>query len=78
MNTTFSALNSALSGIQHNLRGLNADAHRIATAPVERTDPVDLVEPLVSSLQHQRGLEASAYAMRSVDQALGTLLDIFA
>ena len=78
MNTTFSALTTSLGGIQRNLRGLTADAHRIATAPVERADPIELVEPLVSSLVHQRGLEASAYAMRRADDALGTLIDTFA
>ena len=78
MNTTFSVFATALGGVQRNLRGLTADAHRIATAPVERTDPLELLEPLVSALQHQRGLEASAYALRSADDALGTLLDTFA
>lgn len=78
MNTTLSVFTTALGGIQRNFRGLTADAHQIATAPVERTDPLDLVEPLVSALQHQRGLEASAYAMRRADDALGTLLDTFA
>lgn len=78
MNTTFSVFATALGGVQRNLRGLTADAHRIATAPVERTDPMELVDPLVSALQHQRGLEASAYALRRADDALGTLLDTFA
>ena len=78
MNTTFSVFTTALGGIQRNLRGLADDAHQIATAPVERTDPLELVEPLVSALEHQRGLEASAYAMRRADDALGTLLDTFA
>ncbi len=78
MNTTYSVLTTALGGIQRNLRGLTADAHRIATATVERTDPLELVKPLVSALQHQRGLEASAAALRRADDALGTLLDTFA
>ena len=78
MNTTYPVLTTALGGIQRNLRGLAADAHRIATATVERTDPLELVNPLVSALQHQRGLEASAAALRRADDALGTLLDTFA
>ncbi len=78
INTKFSALSSSLAGIQRNLKGLTADAHRSTSAPVERTNPLELVEPLVSSLEHQRSLEASVYALRSVDDALGTLLDTFA
>ncbi len=78
MNTTYSVLTSALGGIQQNLRGLKADAHRLATTAVERTDPLELADPLVSALQHQRGLEASAAALRHADDAIGTLLDTFA
>ena len=78
MNTTFSVFTTALGGIQRNLRDLTEDAHRVAAAPVERADPLELVEPLVSALQHQRGLQASAYALRTADDALGTLLDTFA
>ena len=74
INTKFSALSSSLAGIQRNLKGLTADAHRSTSA----TNPLELVEPLVSSLEHQRSLEASVYALRSVDDALGTLLDTFA
>ena len=77
MNTTHSVLTTALGGIQRNLGGLTTDAHRIATATVERTEPLELVNPLVSALQYQRGLEASAVALRRADDAVGTLLDIF-
>jgi len=78
MNTTYSLSTIALSGIQRNLRELTADAHRIATAAVERAEPLELADPLVSALQHQSALEASAAALRHADDVLGTLLDTFA
>lgn len=77
MNTTNSVSTTALGGIQRNLRGLTADTHRIATATAGRTDPLELVNPLASALQYQRGLEASVAALGHADDALGTLLDTF-
>ena len=78
MNDTFSSISASLGGIQANLRGLHRAAHDIAVASVDRSEPLELTEPLVRSLQYQRGLEASADAMRRADDALGTLIDTFA
>ena len=52
-------------------------AHEIATAPVRRTEPTELVDPLVDALEAQRALEASAKVVQRADQVLGTLLDTF-
>ena len=78
MTSSYSVLSTATVGVQRNLRGLTGDAHRIATAAVERKDPLELAEPLVSALRYQRGLEASAAVLRLADDALGTLIDTFA
>lgn len=75
---TMSVYAASLGGVQKNLRSLSADAHRIAAAPVDRADPLELVEPLVSSFRHQQGLGASEYALGVAHEALGTFLDTFA
>jgi hypothetical protein len=69
---------TALGGIQRNQRRLAEAAHEIATAPVRRTEPTNLVDPLVRALEAQRALEAAAKVIERTDQMLGTLLDTFA
>jgi hypothetical protein len=69
---------SALGGIQTGLRKLNKAANEVATAPVRRTEPTELVDPLVDALEAQRALEASAKVLQRTDEMLGTLLDTFA
>ena len=78
MNASFSALNNALAGIQSNLRGLERSAHDIATASGNRDEPDQLVEPIVASRVQQRGVEASAYAVGRIDDAIGSFIDTFA
>jgi len=68
----------ALGGIRSNLRRLDAAAHEVATAPVRRAEPTDLVDPLVAALEAQRALEASASVLKRADEVLGTLLDALA
>ena len=68
---------SALGGVQASLKKLNRAANEIATAPVRRTEPTELVDPLVDALEAQRALEASAKVLQRADQVLGTLLDTF-
>lgn len=68
---------TALGGVQTSLKKLNRAANEIATAPVRRTEPTELVDPLVDALQAQRALEASAKVLQRADQVLGTLLDTF-
>jgi hypothetical protein len=69
---------SALGGVQTSLRKLNQAAHDVATAPVRRTEPTELVDPLVDALEAQRALEASAKVLQRADEMLGSMLDTFA
>ncbi len=78
MDAAFSALTSAASGIQANLRGLQQTAHEIATASARGEEPIELVDSLVDALVQQRALEASANVMRRVDEAIGSIIDTFA
>ena len=78
MNASFSALNNALAGIQSNLRGLERSAHDIATADGNRDEPDQLVDPIVASRVQQRAVEASAYAVGRIDDAIGSFIDTFA
>ena len=68
---------SALGGVQASLKKLNRAANEIATAPVRRTEPTELVDPLVDALEAQRALEASEKVLQRANQVLGTLLDTF-
>ena len=78
MDSAFSALTSAASGIQSNLRGLQQTAHDIATAGANGESPIDLADSLVDAIVQQRALEASANVMRRVDEAIGSIIDTFA
>jgi flagellar hook protein FlgE len=69
---------AALGGIQSSLKKLNQSAQDVASASVRRTEPTELVEPLVDAIEAQRALEASAQVLKRTDQMLGTLLDTFA
>lgn len=66
---------TALGGIQSSLKRLDTAAQKVATAPVSRDEPTELVDPLVEALVAQRSLEASAAVIRCADDALGRLLD---
>ena len=70
-----SLLQTALGGIETNLRRLHEAAHEIATAPVRGAEPTELTEPLVRMLEAQRAIEASAAVIRRADEALGSLLE---
>ena len=66
---------TALDGIQTNLRKLHEAAHKIAAAPAERQEPVELVRPLVEMLEAQRAIEASAVALRRANDAFDSVLE---
>lgn len=70
-----SVLQTALGGIQTQLRKLHDAANEIATAPARGAEPTELDKPLLDALEAQRALEASAAMIRRADKALGTLLD---
>ena len=72
-----SALESARVGISRGLSGLAADAQKIAHANVDSAHQVsDLSDALVQSLIDRTQVQASARDMRSVDQSLGTLINV--
>jgi hypothetical protein len=66
---------TALDGIQTNLRKLHEAAHKIAAAPVERQEPVEIIEPLVEMLEAQRAIEASALVVRRANDAFDSVLE---
>lgn len=65
-----SALNTGLLGIQKGF----AELHRNAT--IIASGEQDVVRPLVSLLQSKHQVEASIRIVRTIDEALGTLLDL--
>ena len=78
MDSAFSALTSAASGIQSNLRSLQQTAHEIASAGANGESPIELADSLVDAIVYQRALEASANVMHRVDEAIGSIIDTFA
>ena len=66
---------TALDGIQRGMRKLHEAAHEIATAPVERSEPTELVKPLVEMIEAQRAIEASAVVLRRANDALDSVLE---
>ncbi len=66
---------TALDGIQTNLRKLHEAAHKIASAPAEGADPVEIIEPLVDMIEAQRAIDASAVVLRRANDALDSVLE---
>jgi hypothetical protein len=71
-----SPLESARTGIARGMRGLAADAQKIAHANVDKDNQArDLSDALVQSIVDRIQVQASARTMRTVDETLGTLID---
>ena len=68
-----SAFNHAVSGIKHGMEGLDRNADAIAKA--SKGDGADVVEPLVESRINKLQAEASAKMVKTIDDAIGSLLD---
>jgi flagellar hook protein FlgE len=66
---------TALDGIQTNLRKLHEAAHTIASSPVEGREPIDLAQPLVDMIEAQRAIEASAVVLRRANEAIDSVLE---
>ena len=66
---------TALDGIQTNLRKLHEAAHKIASAPAQGSEPVELIEPLVEMIEAQRAIEANAVVLRRANDAFDSVLD---
>ena len=74
-----SAMNSALYGIQKGLTGMDKNAAQIASAGAFKSqNPADLAKSLVDMQSNRMQVEVSAKVMKSLDETLGTLLDVVA
>lgn len=69
-----SAFNSALQGIRRGMEGLDRNAAQIASAEQLQGD-ASPTQPLVESKLNRLQVEASAKAMRTIDEAIGSLFD---
>lgn len=73
------AMNTALTGIQNNLRQFEQHASRISRAGIPSTsDPVDLPSEIVGTKAAQHGYEANLAVLRTSDKMIGSLLDVLA
>jgi len=71
------ALNSAITGIMRGTNGVRHNAAEIASADTMRGEHgKDLATPLVEMIGHRSQVEASAKVVKTVDEMLGTLIDI--
>jgi hypothetical protein len=70
------AMQSAELGIQRGLSGLNRDAQVVAGANVAADNTDAMTGALVDSLEQKLLVEASARMLSTVDQTLGTLIDV--
>ena len=73
INSIPSAFQSAQSGISRGLAGIDRDAQAVANGAA---GDGDVTGALVDSLQQRLLVEASARMLSTVDQTLGTLVDV--
>ena len=70
---------TGLVGIERGLEDFNANAATIASASqAQSNNPTDLAKPLVVMAMDEAQVAASAKAVKTSDQVLGTLLDVTA
>ena len=69
-----SAFGNGLLGIQRGMQGLDRNAAAIASTS-KSTEELPPVEALVESKINRLQVEASVSVIRSVDEAIGSLLD---
>ena len=73
------ALGNALNGIQKGLTGVDKNAARIASADAFNSpNPADVAQSLVDMQSNRLQIEASAKVVKTLDETLGTLLDVVA
>ncbi|MEQ1439757.1 hypothetical protein AAG565_10355 [Fontimonas sp. SYSU GA230001] len=72
-----SVSSSALLGVRSGLRALDRSALQVAQAGTTRPDRLP-IEALLEGRQAQRQTEASIRVFQTIDQTLGSLLDVFA
>ena len=74
-----SALGNALYGIKKGLTEIDKNAAKVAGADtLNSPNAVDIAQPLVELQVNKLQVEASAKVMKSVDETLGSLIDITA
>ena len=70
-------VNIGLNGMQDGYRRASEDAQRVVSA-FSSSAPESAVDALVSLQADQRQVQASAVVVRTGDQLMGSILDIFA
>ena len=74
-----SALGNALYGIQKGLTGMDNNAAKIARAGAFNSqNPTDVAQPLVDMQSNRLQVEVSAKVMKTMDETIGSLIDIVA
>lgn len=74
-----SALGNALYGIKKGLTDMNKNAAKVASADAFNSqNPMDIAQPLVDIQNNRLQVEASAKVMKTVDETIGSLIDIIA
>lgn len=72
-----SAVQSALSGIQRGMDGLKKNAADIASAKqLDSENPVDQTQSLLEMRENRTQVEASAKALQTIDQTLGSIINV--
>lgn len=73
-----SALGNALHGIQKGLTDMDKNAAKIASSEAFKSQSADIAQPLVDLQNNRLQVAASAKVMTTVDETIGTLLDVIA
>jgi len=74
-----SAMSNALQGIQKGLTAIDKNAAQIASADnFNSENPVNSAQALVELQNNRTQVEVSAKVLKSVDEAIGSLLDVVA
>ena len=73
-----SALNSALSGLQSSKAGIVKNAQDIASVGTDKSSNVNLTASLIDLKINERSFEANAKVISTVDDTIGSLLDVIA
>ena len=77
--STVPILNIGLLGMQRAMNDALRNSGKIAAATRHETlRPVELATPLTRLLQDRQQIQAAAEVVKSVDETLGTLLDVMA
>lgn len=72
-----SAVQSAMSGIQRGMDGLKKNAADIASAKqLDSENPVDQTQSLVEMRENRTQVEASAKALQTINQTLGSIINV--